>query len=235
MMASRGGDVRHRGSILAAACLAEQGRFQEASNLLTKLLPEDEANGAWQWRAQKLIWLAELARLQSRTDDSLRIAAAALRLDDGDLIQETGGVLLARGGMLEAASRALESLRSLPDLPRTRRRIMRLEGEIELERQRLPQALRSLQKASAQTTNWDLNDSLARALEITGDLAGAVVERKRLARLKAIQWSVAERSLPGAWAENVSVLIGLAERTGRAAEAKDWQDQLSFIRTQFNK
>jgi thioredoxin-like negative regulator of GroEL len=229
MLAQGKNRARHTAALLAASNLAEMGRYREASGLLKSLLPEDAANDHPQWRALKLIALAELARLQGERAEVAGYAALAMSLEGGDAIQEQAGVLLARSGRLTEARRALDALRALPAIPRTQRRIDRLAGEIALERGDRA-GLGMVRKAAAETTNWDLNDSLAYALERTGDNEAALAERIRLGNARAFLWGSAERALPGVWSTNVSALIALAARMGRSEDAGTWSRRLETLR-----
>ena len=221
----------HRGALLHAACLAEQGGYDEAARRLRKLLVRDEQNGDWQWRAQKLLYLAELSRLQSRTGEAIEYARLALSLDNGDFVQEQAGVLLARCGDRRASEGALAALRALPVLPRTVRRVNRLAGEMALARHDRDHDLVLLRKAAELTSMWDLNDSLARGLELAGFTEQALAERIRLAKAKGFMWTLAERLLPGAWTSNVSALLVLAGRMGRNAESTYWTRELKAVRS----
>ena len=89
-------------------------------------------------------------------------------------------------GRLTEASRALEALRALPAIPRTQRRIERLAGEIALERGDRA-GVDLIRKAAAKTTNWDLNDSLAYALERTGGNKGQAAKLLNLKRTTLVE------------------------------------------------
>jgi serine/threonine protein kinase/Tfp pilus assembly protein PilF len=230
MMASEG-PLLHRAALLSASCLSEQGRFGEASERLRVLIQRDEAAGAWQLRAQKLVYLAELARCESRMEEAVEYARLALTLDSGDFVQELAGVLLARCGAVQESADALAAVRALPKLPRTERRTNRLEGEIALQRKDWTAAIKHLEEAARHTTMWDLNDSLARGREMTGQMKEALAERVKLASAKGFLWTAAERVLPGAWASNVSELVALASRMGRTHEVAEWSKRLFEVRS----
>jgi tetratricopeptide (TPR) repeat protein len=230
MLGSSISGSRHRGALLAACNLAETGHLDQAAKLLEGMLPDDESQGDWQWRAQKLVVLAELALFQDHKADAIRLARQAAALDNGDLVQERAGVVLARCQALTDAAQALKILQDLPALPRTVRRATRLKGEIGLQSKTPADGLKLIQRAAAATNTWDLNDSLAHALESSGADEAALAERIALASSKGFLWTVAERIPSGTWSMNVSALTSLAHKMGRLEEERAWQKQLNNAR-----
>jgi putative PEP-CTERM system TPR-repeat lipoprotein len=185
--------------LFVAAALVQEGRRQEAEQLLTKVVAEQPAN------AQALTALAELLAARGAYDEAARLLERVIAQSPATAQRLPLAQLRIRQGDFAAAKLQLDAAATVaPDNPE----VIAVRGLLAFSEGRAGEAVSLLRRAEAELPNrLGVSLALARAQLASGQADAA---RTNLRRLLAL----APRSLP------VRLVLGDAElKLGNAAEA----------------
>jgi tetratricopeptide (TPR) repeat protein len=191
-------------SYLLEGCVyAELGQYNAARSALSDGLANMQPSGRLTARAEKLIALAYL-ELQSANLEPCRVACEEALLTTASFQHvAAAGALLARAGFPDIAENAARKLRLEVRLPRLESALHRVQGEILLVAGHAEEAKHEFLAASRIPIRVAKGDELARALERSSDLDGALEQVREIAVSPGAIWQQPEAEFPGSWADSL--------------------------------
>jgi tetratricopeptide (TPR) repeat protein/tRNA A-37 threonylcarbamoyl transferase component Bud32 len=151
---------------LGAAGLADlalyEGRRDEARKLLEAAIPADVKNGLNAFATQKRLMAAEVFLQLGRPADAIKIAEDALAGTSNDSVLYSGAMVVLGAGKENRARELAAMLAAMPS-PEPQAYARLVEGEIDLLRGHLPEAIKEFHEAQAQVDTWIGHVALGRA------------------------------------------------------------------------
>ena len=184
-------DLHSRGYALRACALSEMGRYREAVAELQDGLHEDASFDRATAQAEKLLLLAYIYFRQGHNELCRQACRQAVKLEASPVTVSVAGGLLARSGAVDAARKLLRSMQAWPGVPVFQLARAQLQGEIALAERHPTEAVKWLRDKP-----W-LQEPLARALDQSGDHAGALSVYRDLLQNSRMLVRYSGNSFPG--------------------------------------
>ena len=139
-----------------------EGRQDEARRILETAIPADIKNGLNAFATQKRIMLAEVLVSLGRPADALKVVAEALAGTNNESVLYSGVMIVIGAGKVERAQSLAAMLGAMPS-PEPQAYARLVEGEIDLLKGRLPEAIKKFHEAQDQVDTWIGHIALGRA------------------------------------------------------------------------
>jgi tetratricopeptide (TPR) repeat protein/tRNA A-37 threonylcarbamoyl transferase component Bud32 len=164
---------------LGAAGLADlalyEGRQDEARRILESAIPADIKNGLNAFATQKRIMLAEVLASLGRPADALKFVEEALSGTSNESVLYSGAMIVLGAGKVERAQSLAATLGAMPS-PEPQAYARLVEGEIDLLKGKLPEAIKKFHEAQGQVDTWIGHVALGRAYLAAGQFTEAYSE-----------------------------------------------------------
>lgn len=164
---------------LGAAGLADlaiyEGRLEDGRKILEEASPVDVKNRLNAFATQKRLALAEVLITLGRRANALEAVQKALAGGSDDSVLFSGAMVLTEAGDMDGAGRLAATLngRSSPE-PQAYARL--IQGEIDVRRGALPEAIKQFHEAQVQIDTWLGHLALGRAYLAAGEATEAYSE-----------------------------------------------------------
>jgi tetratricopeptide (TPR) repeat protein len=218
---ARDSSIRSRGFADRAAVLAELGRYAEAEAALRDGIRADSQAGRTEMQAGKVLALAYLALRQSWPEKAHSLASEGAAMDPSPHNLLRSGVLQARAGYIEDATKVLRQLqRGLSDTSLGRIMEAHIQGEIAMASGHASDAVTAFRTASEIEPRLRLRAYLARGLAAAGDPAGALQLYRSIVDTPEYLWQSADYDFPGELTDSTWEYARLAARDNQKENAR---------------
>ena len=164
---------------LGAAGLADlalyEGRQEDARRVLDEAIPTDVKNGLKAFATQKRLMLSEVLASLGRLTEALKAAEEALAGTSTESVLYSGALVMLRAGKEERARSLVSTLAAMPS-PEPQAYARLVEGEIDLQKGKFPEAIKSIHEAQVQVDTWMGHVALGRAYLAAGQFTEAYSE-----------------------------------------------------------
>jgi len=164
---------------LGAAGLADlalyEGRQDEARRILETAIPADIKNGLNAFSTQKRIMLAEVLVSLGRPADALKFVEEALTGTSNESVLYSGALIMLGAAREDKARGLAATLLAMPS-PEPQAYARLVEGEIDLLKGKLPEAIKKFHEAQGQVDTWIGHVALGRAYLAAGQFTEAYSE-----------------------------------------------------------